>query len=288
MPLDGQKWMINKVIEKVWGLIGPIFFPPRCPVCDEILTPEEIEKGIHNICKNKLYHISGSTCLHCGRPLENETAEYCLECRNKKYVPTSPQSNLKTISRSRIKNSHPTSTNTTSHNLGTSHITQAKALYLYCGAIKKTMYRFKYSNRREYAGYFAQEIVKYYGDWIVQRHIDLIVPVPMYEKKKRRRGYNQAETLTTQLSRILDIPVDTTMVRRIKDTTPQKELNDIERKNNLKNAFQIDKSIVQYSHILVVDDIYTTGSTAEAVAEEMIKIGVSQVYMMSVCIGKGM
>lgn len=254
MPMDGQKWMINKAIEKVWDLLGPIFFPTRCPVCDEILSPEEIEKGIHNICKKKLYFISGSTCLHCGRPLENATAEYCLECQKKQL----------------------------------SYITQGKALCLYRGAIKKSMYRFKYSNRREYARYFARGIVKNYGGWIVQRKIDLIVPVPMYEKKKRRRGYNQAETLARELSRILDIPAETKTVQRIKDTTPQKELNDIERKNNLKNAFQIDKSIVQYSHILVVDDIYTTGSTAEAVAEEMIKTGVSQVYMMSICIGKDM
>ena len=254
MPMDGQKWMINKAIEKVWDLLGPIFFPTRCPVCDEILSPEEIENRIHNICKKKLYFISGSACLHCGRPLENATTEYCLECQKKRL----------------------------------SYIAQGKALCLYRGAIKKSMYRFKYSNRREYARYFAREIVKNYGGWIRQRKIDLIVPVPMYEKKKRRRGYNQAETLARELSRILDIPVETKVVRRIKDTTPQKELNDIERKNNLKNAFQIDKSIVQYSHILVVDDIYTTGSTAEAVAEKMIKTGVSQVYMMSICIGKDM
>ena len=56
----------------------------------------------------------------------------------------------------------------------------------------------------------------------------------------------------------------------------------------LKSAFQNKKSIVQYSHILVVDDIYTTGSTAEAVAEELKKIGVSRVYVLSICIGGDM
>ena len=75
---------------------------------------------------------------------------------------------------------------------------------------------------------------------------------------------------------------------RVKDTKAQKTLNPNERKNNLKNAFQIGKSIVQYSHILVVDDIYTTGSTAQAVAEELIKQGVGHVYFMSICIGETM
>ena len=68
---------------------------------------------------------------------------------------------------------------------------------------------------------------------------------------------------------------------------PQKELSDVGRENNLKNAFQVSDNIVQYKHVLLVDDIYTTGSTAEAVAEELCKAGVGNVYFLVVCIAKG-
>lgn len=273
MLMAGQKWMNNNLIfQEIWGRIGPIFFPKRCPVCDDILEPEDVKDGIHNACKKKLHIIQGSTCMHCGRPLENASAEYCLECHRKKYVMTPNPANSAKNSCLQTK----------------SYITQGKALYLYQGAIKSAMYRFKYSNRRDYAEYFAKEIVQRYAWWIQQKKIDVIVPVPMYKGKKRLRGYNQAEVLAKALSDCLHIPMDARLIYRSRDTVPQKELNNIERKNNLKNAFQIEKSIVQYRHVLVVDDIYTTGSTAQAVAEEMIKIGVSQVYVMSICIGKDM
>ena len=210
--------------------------------------------------------------MHCGRPLVRESAEYCLECQRKKYVLTA---NLAGSAKNPYYKSN-------------SNIFQGKALFVYGGKLKQMMYRFKYGNRRVYAEFFARKAFEKYGDWIKQKQIDVIVPVPMYQKKKKIRGYNQAEVFAEALARVLDIPVERNLVCRIRDTIPQKGLNDMERKNNLKNAFQIEKSIVQYRHILVVDDIYTTGSTAEAVAEELIKTGVSRVYMMNICIGKDM
>lgn len=246
-----------------------LLFPIRCPICDEILEPEQIERGIHIECESKIFPVKGAVCMHCGRPigqrnqhkkiieyLENYASqEYCYECEQKNYVKESS-------------------------------ITQAKSLYLYRGKIKQTMYRFKYKNKREYARFFAREAVLRYRGWL--EDVDVIVPVPMYLPKQKKRGYNQAESFATELSRYTGIPVDKNLVVRIKDTRPQKELNDKERKNNLKNAFQIEKSIVQYSHALIVDDIYTTGSTAEAVGKEIKRKGNCQVYLLSICIGGDM
>lgn len=74
---------------------------------------------------------------------------------------------------------------------------------------------------------------------------------------------------------------------RVKDTRPQKELNGRERENNVKNAFQSSDNVVKYKRILIVDDIYTTGSTVEAVAERLKKAGAEQVYVLTACIGRG-
>ncbi len=77
------------------------------------------------------------------------------------------------------------------------------------------------------------------------------------------------------------------MVRRIRDTTPQKNLNERERKDNLKNAFQFTDNIVKYKRVLLVDDIYTTGSTIDAVAEVLISGGIKEICFICISIGVG-
>ena len=244
-------------------------------MCDEILEPEETEKGIHSVCESKLYPINGAVCMHCGRPIgdiisRNEECklhmerkrqvefvarEYCHDCEEKGYVKRS-------------------------------FVTQAKSLYLYKGEIKISVYRFKYSNKREYAAFFAKRAAKEYSAWLKCAGIEAIVPVPLYAAKKRRRGYNQAESFARAMSERLELPVDTSLVCRTKNTTPQKGLGLTERRKNLEKAFCKGKSKMRYKSVLLVDDIYTTGSTAEAVAKELIKQGVERVYFLTICIGE--
>ena len=253
MHTAGQK-MISKR-----ELFSSLLFPKRCPVCDEILEPEEINHGIHSACESKLYPIQGAVCMHCGRPFgdnhpEYTIKEYCYDCVHKGYDKSS-------------------------------YVTQAKSLFRYKGAVKETMYRFKYSNKREYAYVFAKQAMKAYAGWLKRIGAEAIVPVPLYRKKQKKRGYNQAESFAKELSKQMGIPIDTHLIYRIKDTAPQKTLNDIQRKNNLKNAFHSGRNVVQYKCVVVVDDIYTTGNTAEAVAKELIKNGAHRVYLLTVCIG---
>ena len=244
-------------------------------MCDELLEPEEIEKGIHSACESKLYPIYGAVCMHCGRPIgdkisknieykldmehrcpvETVTREYCHDCESKGY-------HRKTF------------------------VAQAKALYLYKDEIKISMYRFKYSNKREYAFFFAKQAVKCYNAWMKHIGIETIVPVPLYAPKQRRRGYNQAESFARELGKCLEVPVSTDMVYRVVNTIPQKGLSQMERKKNLEKAFQKGKSAKRYRSVLLVDDIYTTGSTAEAVAKELMSLGIERVYLLTICIGE--
>ena len=232
-------------------------FPPRCPVCDGLMDSGEL---IHENCRRKLFFVKEPCCARCGRPLLSESQEYCMDCARKQ--------------KGQRKNNEP-------------GFKQGKSLFLYKGMVKETMYRFKYSNKREYAEYFAREAAESYGDWIRQKGIQAIVPVPMYRHKQRVRGYNQAEVFARALSMELGIPLASNIVKRVRDTVPLKTLNPEERKNNLKNAFQGINNIVKYDHILLIDDIYTTGSTAEAVSQELINTGIKEVYLLCVCIGQG-
>ncbi len=232
-------------------------FPPRCAVCDALLAPEEIAEGIHAECRNKLKSVGEDYCMHCGRPLERAGEEYCRDCGEG-------------IRRSSLF----------------SDIEQGRGVFEYCGAVKKTMYRFKYSNRREYVRFLQQAAFLRWGGWLRASGVEAVVPVPMHRRKKRRRGYNQAALLAKALAGELGVPYLPNAVERICDTTPLKELNRKERKKILKNAFQAPKNIVQYKRVLLVDDIYTTGSTAEAVAHQLRLAGVERVYFLAACIGR--
>ena len=119
------------------------------------------------------------------------------------------------------------------------------------------------------------------------KRIEAIVPVPMYSKKERYRGYNQAALFGRALSEKMDIPCIPRLMIRVKDTRPQKELNGRERENNVKNAFQSSDNVVKYKRILIVDDIYTTGNTIDAVSFLLKKAGAEKVYFLTISIGQG-
>ena len=294
MPMDGRKMSWNRRMIKIdrtdrlqrirctaktWGdALLKLVYPPRCAVCDRLLEPVEIRKlygdtayglswkeYVHPQCAGELNWVWNPVCMHCGRPLTEETAEYCFDCARKAARIQSP-----------FWNGTPAS-----------YIAQGKAVFSYRGEIKRTMYRFKYGNRREYARFLALAALERWGEWLAKCEIEAVIPVPMYRRKERKRGYNQAALLAKTLADIMKLDYVPDMVHRVVNTRPQKELSDVGRENNLKNAFQVSDNIVQYKHVLLVDDIYTTGSTAEAVAEELCKAGVGKVHFLAACIAKG-
>lgn len=239
----------KKKMENVAKYVLDFVYPPHCPGCDQLLKPGQM---ICDICDENIRRVAEPVCKRCGKPLENERQEYCIDCIRKEH-----------------------------------RYRQGKAVFRYEGNIKQSMYRFKYAGKREYARFYAQEAVRLYNNWIKERQIEVIIPIPMYSKKKRQRGYNQAEIFAKALGKELEIPVETGAVKRIKNTVPQKQLNDKERKQNLKNAFQLAPNIVNYKQILVVDDIYTTGSTMDAVAEILSSVGEKNIYYICISIGMG-
>lgn len=210
--------------------------------------------------------MSGAVCMHCGRPIGETEREYCMDCGRRFRQTRTPGTYQKSLS----------------------CIRQGKAVLVYEGAVKPMMYRFKYGNRRMYADFLADCACARQGDWILRCGVQAVVPVPMYGPKERRRGYNQAGLFGRALADRLELDFLPHAVRRIRNTRPQKELNGSERENNLKNAFQASDFIVQYNCILLVDDIYTTGSTAEAVAGRLQEAGVRKIYFLAVCIGEGL
>lgn len=113
---------------------------------------------------------------------------------------------------------------------------------------------------------------------------DMIVPVPMHPRRIKKRGYNQAEVLSQRLSEHLKIPCICAL-RRVRNTRQQARLSDQARLKNLKNAFISDVS-VNNKCILLVDDVCTTGGTAESCAEALRAAGAKNVFLLCFALAK--
>lgn len=109
------------------------------------------------------------------------------------------------------------------------------------------------------------------SSWI--QEIDMLVPVPLSEKKQSQRGYNQSAFLCQGISEITNLPVSQTSLVRIKNTKTQTKMNTAERFENVSNAFHVKElSHLENKHILLVDDVVTTGATLEVCADALLKV----------------
>ena len=242
---------MNKFIKGIIDSFIELIYPKRCVCCDGILSKIEKEVGICKACSKSIKIVGRNYCMKCGAPLLKREDEYCATCRDNSHI-----------------------------------YNQAKAVFQYTGEMKNAMYRFKYSNRRCYGKVFARHILKVHGDWIKAQQFEAIIPVPMHDRKKKKRGYNQAEVLAKELSTLTNIPVNDRIVRREMETQAMKQLNRQKRKKNLLNAFILAENDVQFRKVLIIDDIYTTGSTLDEVAKVLKTGGITEVYGVCVCIGQ--
>lgn len=110
---------------------------------------------------------------------------------------------------------------------------------------------------------------------------DLIIPVPLHKKRLRKRGFNQALEIARPIAKILNIPLNKQVIKRTKQTEAQSLLNAIERKKNLRQSFKIIKSITA-KHVVIIDDVVTTGATVFELAKLLKKSRVEKVGVWAV------
>ena len=176
-------------------------FPPICPLC----AKELLDKGEHicKICSKKQIFIKEPTCYSCGKSMKNQEKEYCSDCRQ-----------------------HP------------KNFERGMGLCIYQKPVTDSLAAIKYKNERKFAQYYLEEIRKRKYRELLRLKADAVIPVPIHKKKRRKRGFNQAEIFAKGIAEMLDQPMYTKIVERIHDTKPQKQLSPGERKNNLKKAFR--------------------------------------------------
>lgn len=225
-------------------------YPRHCPLCDTLLGKEE--PLVCRQCGKNVPLIRGPVCMRCGRPLrpssgygqtghpvpvsglqiqeDMDAPEYCADCRQRKH-----------------------------------RIEEGIAPFAYSREVQMSVLRMKYGGRAEYAGFYAAAIWRTGASRIRSWDPDVIIPVPVHIKRELKRGYNQAEEIAEALSKLTGIPVRQP-VQRVKQTRPQKGLTPSERLRNVRGAFLVPGGQIMWRKILIVDDIYTTGSTLDEMA----------------------
>ena len=217
----------------------------RCQVCfKEVFTND----NLCDDCKKDLPFIKkGHYCKHCGRVTKID-GEYCDVCKNKLTA-----------------------------------IDVGRSIFSYDGHGSRLVTLYKFHGRRYLKKFFAEEMYKIYiEDGIRDYSPNLIVYVPMTKKAERKRGFNQSLWLAEEFSKLTRIPISHSIVK-VKETAHQVGLNRKERLENLQGAFHL-KSKKEFfgKTVIIVDDVTTTGATAEMVAEKLKSAGAKRVILMTI------
>ena len=197
-----------------------------------------------NNCEKEFVYIEKNKCDHCGR-LTNKPVLFCDSCIGKNI-----------------------------------EFDTARSVYEYLEPISTVVKEFKYQNKKYLAQVFASKMLNVFLSSF--SNVNAITFVPMTEVKKKQRGYNQAELLANELSNLTGIEV-LELAEKKGDTPSQASLSAKERKDNLKTSFKFNKKLIKDKSIVIVDDVLTTGSTADVLAKGFKDAGAKFVGVITIC-----
>lgn len=191
-------------------------------------------------CLSQVDYITTHICSRCGTPWANGSCKHCLQ-----------------------------------HQLHDINGIRAAACF-YDDPMRSTIHAFKYNNQKAVAGVLGQILAKTYQQYNLKAEV--LVAVPLHPSRLKERGYNQSELLAQQLGRLLQLPVSSLTLQRTKKTKSQITLGATERKENVAGAFACCDNRLTNKHILLIDDVCTTGSTLDACAAALKASGSASVW----------
>jgi ComF family protein len=220
-----------------------LLFPPHCVVC------HRPGAWLCVNCLQAIEAIQPPVCKRCGLPLtELQTADsresICKRCQ-----------------------------------LAPLQLDGLLAYAFHSGPLRQAIHQFKYEDLRSLAGPLGQLMAEGWTALAPQElQPEVIVPVPLHPSRQRRRGYNQAALLAQELGSNLQRPVIEEVLIRVKATTPQVGLDAQERRTNVRNAFRCTDNNLSGKHVLLIDDVCTTGSTLESACVTLRETGTLSVW----------
>ncbi len=232
------------LIERIHLLIEKAFFNSKwkCLLCGDEIFDES--KRFCENCESTLPFNEGAICEHCGRKVI-ASEPYCSTCKG---VLVS--------------------------------LDACRSCFNYQKPIDKLIKDVKYHNKRYLIDYLSERLsLLYLKNYF---NADGFVFVPMTKKAFNKRGFNQSELLARKVSERTNVPV-LDCLEKVKDTKRQATLTRAERLKNLDSAFRVkDRKVVKDKTLVIVDDVSTTGATAQAIASKLKRAGATKVYLITV------
>ena len=220
-------------------------FPPLCPVCESLLGAGRRDP-LCGVCWEGLERITPPWCRCCGVPLGIEGL--CGACRDRRP-----------------------------------RFAYARAALRYGDLAREAIHAFKFGGRRTLADPLGDLLAGLGLSALPGAAPDVLVPVPLHPRRARERGYNQALLLARRLERAWGVPVAADALRRAVVTQPQADLDAAARRRNVRNAFVVHRpELVAGRHVVLVDDVLTTGATAGECAKSLARAGAATVGVLTV------
>jgi competence protein ComFC len=223
--------------------LSSLFYPPLCVVCSSNIDGHEY---LCESCRGRAPRITPPFCAKCSEPFSGAITQTfsCANCEHR-----------------------------------TLHFDAAIAAYRSRGLVRKLVHDFKYGRQRHLRHPLAEWLREAMRDPRLHgRRFDLIVPVPLHPTRERERGFNQATLLAELLAGQVAAPLSPAL-ERIRYTITQTAYDRAERMENLHDAFRLRKNMnVRELHVLLIDDVLTTGSTLSECARVLKEGGAISVY----------
>lgn len=220
-----------------------LLYPPACLLCDA--------QGADRLpvcapCTGELAAVGEPHCRACGRPVPGayDAVVTCAACRSRRPA-----------------------------------FDAARALWTYEGAARRAIHAYKYARRWRLAAWMAEPLAELAcrAGW---DGADAIVPVPRHWLKARWRGFDHAAALASELARRLQAPYAPRLLRRRRWTAAQSRLPGPARRRNVSGAFRADRR-AHGRRVLLVDDVLTSGATAEACAQALRDAGAKEIFVLT-------
>ena len=252
---ENETGMSCSCLYDIISIIIDAFYPPRCPVCEKILSIRE--EMICPECLKRLPLVQEPRCMRCGKPIDSPEQEYCSDCEV-----------------------HP------------HRFEEGRSALLYEKGARKAVDRLKFYNKREYIPFFGTCLEKLANESFPRWKPDCLVPIPMHPWKRAERGFDQASLLARELGKRCGIPVREDLLIRTRYTAASKRLGRSRRRKNRRGVFAVpehirtDRISIPRS-VVLIDDIYTTGATMDEAGFALRRAGVKHIFFLTVCIGRG-